>query len=488
MDWLDRIDWWGRNSPRTVAHRSGKDALTFGELLARSDALASHLRRTLPADRSPLVVMGHKQPEMLIGFLGSIKAGHPYVPVESSVPPHRVDQIVSAASASLILTPSDIAHLSDESDVVPRVRLAPSDPYYVMFTSGSTGEPKGVVVTAGCLSSFLAWMMGEHTFVDGRETFLNQVPFSFDVSVMDLYPSLMTGGTHLSLTNEEFADPKRLHYTLARSNATIWVSTPTFAQMCLAERTFSSERLPLLRRFIFCGETLAPDIASELLDRFPQAEVWNTYGPTETTVATTSLRIDRDILARYSPLPVGYPMPGSSILVSDVDAPGQPAAPDQQGEIVIAGPTVSAGYIGRPDLTDRAFFSLDGQRAYRTGDAGHYDGRLLFCDGRLDAQIKLHGYRIELGDVEANLRAVPGVRDAIVVPVGAEGRVDSLAAFVVLAERPPGSDFDISRLLRTQLGERVPSYMLPRRFLLLDAFPMNINGKADRRRLTEMLK
>ena len=135
--------------------------------------------------------------------------------------------------------------------------------------------------------------------------FLNQAPFSFDLSVMDLYSSLATGGTLFSITQEQVAEPRRLFEALAGSGVTVWVSTPSFARMCLMQPTFASPMLPEVRKFWFCGETLAPEIAAELLRRFPRAEVWNTYGPTEATVATTSIQVTNSVLDRYNPLPVG---------------------------------------------------------------------------------------------------------------------------------------------------------------------------------------
>ena len=148
-----------------------------------------------------------------------------------------------------------------------------------MFTSGSTGEPKGVPITYGCLQSFLRWILAEHAFLEGREVFLNVVPYSFDVSLMDTYPALVTGGTVTSVTKAEVANPRQLYQLLATSALTTWVSTPSFAQMCLVEPTFNQGMLPRLERFLFCGETLAPEVASQLLDRFPAAEVWNTVRP-----------------------------------------------------------------------------------------------------------------------------------------------------------------------------------------------------------------
>jgi D-alanine--poly(phosphoribitol) ligase subunit 1 len=484
MNIIDRVDNWGRTAPDRLAHVSGDRSLTYGELVRRSDALAAHLAQSLPDDKSPVVVLGHKEPELLIGFLGAIKAGHPYVPVDTVLPAQRVERIVATSGAKVTLTPESVAALASSAEPAPGRRLEPSDPYYIMFTSGSTGEPKGVVITLGCLNSFLEWMLSEHAFEEG-ETFLNQVSYSFDVSFMDTHVSLVSGGTVFCIAKDEVNNPKQLYQALARSGVTTWVSTPSFANMCLAERSFAKGMLPRVQRFLFCGEALPPDVATQLLERFPGAEVWNTYGPTEATVATTSIRIDRGILAQYSPLPIGYSMPGSRVLIMDESVHEVPAG--DRGEIVIAGPNVSPGYLNRPDLTAKAFFKLDDKPAYHTGDWGYTRNGLLFCDGRMDFQLKLYGHRIELGDVEANLRALPAVRDAVVLPVIKDGHPESLVAFVILSQRPPGTDFEVSNNLRVQLAERIPNYMVPRKLRFVDTFPMTVNGKADRRKLAELL-
>src|SRR5262249_907813 len=161
--------------------------------------------------------------------------------------------------------------------------------YYIMFTSGSTGEPKFVPITYGCLQSFLRWTLAQHAFEEGREVFLNVVPYSFDGSWMDTYPALVTGGTVASVPTARMAHARPPEERLAAWALASWVSAAWFAQMCLVEPSFNQGMLPRLGRFLFCGETLAPEVASQLLDRFPAAEVWNTYGPTEATVATTSL-------------------------------------------------------------------------------------------------------------------------------------------------------------------------------------------------------
>lgn len=485
MDILERIEHQARTAPDRTAHRSGGRELTYGALAARSDALAASLVGELPDDGSPVVILGHKEPELLIAFLGVAKSGHPYVPVDDAVPAQWVDQIMANSGARLLLTPAIADERSRGGGAPPPRRRDPDDPYYIMFTSGSTGTPKGVVITWGCLDHFLKWMLEEQSFAERDETFLNQVPYSFDVSMMDTYTALTTGGTIVSVGRDCISDLKKLYGTLSSSGVTVWVSTPSFARMCLVEPGFSSAMMPALRKFLFCGETLAPEVAAQLLARFPAAEVWNTYGPTEATVATTSVKVDAGLLARYPALPIGFPMPGTEMPVFDES--GNPVPDGERGEIIIAGPNVSPGYLNRPDLTEKAFFQWRGHRAYHTGDWGRYRDGMLFFEGRIDNQIKLHGHRVEIGHVEANLCSLPSVQDAVVVPVTKQGQVESLVAFVILKERGEGSDFVIGNALRAQLAERVPAYMLPRKFQLVESLPMNANGKADRKKLAASL-
>ena len=485
MYWFDRILAWGVERPDRVALVSGSRRVTYGELIGRVHGLAAHLSSMLPDDGSPVAVVGHKEPEMVMGFLAAALAGHPYVPIDSATPEARVSRILEVAGVSRTLTVPDIARLATPSEPRPADRRPDDHPYYVIFTSGSTGEPKGVVITRGCMSSFIRWMLAEQKLEPAAECFLNQVVYSFDVSVMDLYLSLTTGGTHLSLTRDDIADFKRLFSVLAESTVTVWVSTPSFARLCLAEPRFDRRMLPAVRRFLLAGETLAPEIARQLLARFPGAEVWNMYGPTEATVVTTSVQVTADLLAQHAVLPIGYPKPGTAVFVA-AEAGLEPLA-GQRGEIVIAGDNVSPGYLGRPDLTALRFADYHGQRAYLTGDIGHVENGLVFFDGRRDHQVKLHGYRVELGDVEANLCALEGIHDAVVLPVLRNGEVDSLAAFVITQSEAPGSDTAGSLWLRARLGDRVPSYMLPRTVRFLDRFPMTANGKVDRLKLAESL-
>jgi len=481
MDIVGRIDAWSRTRPNNVAHVSGARQMTYAELSERSDAVAAYLSRRVPDNRSPIAVVGQKESEMVTGFLGCIKAGHPYVPLDNTLPRQRIDDIVSVAGVGATLTPEVIREAERERGQAGPIRpLSAADPFYIIFTSGSTGTPKGVPITLECLTDFLEWMEDEQQFRD-TEVFLNQVPYSFDVSIMDTYLGLLTGGTVFSIDREQITNPIKLYQALASSGVTIWVSTPTFVQVCLVERRFDQTMLPGVDRFFLAGEALAPSLVAQLHDRFPNSTVWNMYGPTEATVVVTSVRIDREMVRRYPSLPIGFPKPRTRIEILDNE--GRSVAPGERGEIVIAGPNVSPGYLNRPDATERAFFRRDGLRAYRTGDAGHYEDGMVFFDGRLDSQVKLHGFRIELGDVETHLRALSRVQEAVVLPVTREGRVEALQAFVILTGAREGSDFEMANALRAQLAERLPAHMLPRKFRFLDTFPMTANGKVDRQNL-----
>jgi D-alanine--poly(phosphoribitol) ligase subunit 1 len=422
---------------------------------------------------------------MLVAFLGCVKSGRPYVPLDNALPQRRVDKVMQEANPASILTPEKIREISEACVPPVPARLRRDDPFYILFTSGSTGDPKGVVISLGCLEHFVGWMLAEQQFVEQGETFLNQAPFSFDLSVMDLYCSLATGGTLFSISRDLVANPKLLYRSLAASGVTTWVSTPSFAHFCLADEGFNRTLLPRVQRFLFCGERLPAQVAATLRQRFPGAEVWNTYGPTEATVATTSVQIDDSVLQAHASLPVGRPMPGTEVLVTNEQ--GAVLGEREAGEIVVAGPNVAHGYLGREHSAPSPFFSYQGKRAYRTGDRGFFRDGLLFFEGRIDQQIKLNGHRIELGDVEANLRRLDVVRDGAVLPVRKKELISSLAAFVVLHARDDSSNFELARQIRGKLGAHLPAYMLPRRIVFLDALPLTANGKVDRVALANLL-
>lgn len=470
-----------------TAHTNGVSAMTYRELWGRANALANWLDKSFPDNHAPVAVHGHKEPEIAAAFIGSVLAGRAYVPLDQSLPEARIEAIVETALPAAVLTPEEISKLTadwESCECRTPSDAAADDAFYIMFTSGSTGNPKGVVITHGCLEAYMDWMLVEQTFVRGAETFLNQAPFSFDISGTDLWLGLITGGTVVSITKDDVSNPAQLYAKLRKHPVTTWGSTPSFVQMCMVERSFGTEMMPHLQRFILCGETLAHKTASTMLTRFPKAEVWNTYGPTEATIATTSVLVNEALLKEHNPLPIGRSMIGS--VVSILSPNGTNTSDGERGEIIITGPNVSPGYLKRPDLTEKVFFTREGQRAYKTGDRGYEKDGLIFFEGRMDFQVKLFGHRIELGDVESNIRAVPGIIDAVVLPVERRGIVDSLAAFVVAREMPE-NETKAAKALRETVGKTLPEYMLPRKIIFLESFPMNTNGKADRKALAARL-
>ncbi len=440
------IDHWAEVLPERAAHVWRDEQLTYGELRERSDALACYVRSR--AERGAAVVVhGHKESGMLVGFVACLKAGHPYVPIDVGLPANRIEKIMRHARAALVLSPGAeldaviARHRGERPD--PGMRLRSEENVYIMYTSGSTGEPKGVQITLANLSGFVAWAREVHPLA-GATRFLNQAPFSFDLSVMDLYLSLTSGGTLHSVDRQMIANPLELRAALAAANVEVWVSTPSFAEMCLADRAFDTAHLPALATFLFCGETLPPSCVRRLHARFPGARVYNLYEPTEATVAVTSVLVDEAMLAAFPRLPLGTSRADTRLELVN-------------GEIVIDGPCVSPGYLHAPELTARVFAGT----RYRTGDAGEYQRGELIFGGRLDLQVKLSGYRIELEDVARNLESVPAVERAVVLPIEHAGRCDALAAFVVLR---PGVTATPAAL-RTELALRVPSYMVPRDIL-----------------------
>lgn len=532
---IETIDQWAAVSPERVAHQYRERALTYSKLKMDSDALALWIHETNSTQKTPIVVYGHKENEMLIAFLACVKAGHPYVPVDTSVPLERVRQILEASGTSLLLSPQEVPkelkltgvtikeNLNRENESFnfiarylgqapdPEWGVDQEDVYYIIFTSGSTGTPKGVQISLKALESYLNWVNPTYGAEKMKEVFLNQAPFSFDLSVMDLYMSLSNGGTLWSIDKKEIANPRELFHSFARSGVTFWVSTPSFADICLMDKSFNQELLPDLKRFLFCGEVLANDTASKLLERFPKAQVENLYGPTEATVAVTTVTITPEFLQRYNPLPVGRVKADGQILICDTEvlneelirakeinseqhagisnlaAPPQSLQDGERGEIVIAGPNVSVGYLNRPEQTQKSFFTFcdsTGQswQAYRTGDAGILEDGMLHFFGRLDFQVKLHGYRIELGDIEENLRKLPEVENAVVLPMERRGKVDYLHAFLTTSVKVE-NEFEMAQKLREGLHKNLPDYMLPRRFTFLETMPMTPNGKVDRRAL-----
>lgn len=499
MKLLLDIQQHAMDTPGLAAFREETGDLSYKELWEHSDQVANFIMEEYNLPRqTPIIVYGHMEKELPVAFLGSVKAGYPYIPVDTSIPNERVHRILENSGAGLIINVSkgdipfehqdipiltlDSINVNDQKVTDPNNWVQEDELFYIIYTSGSTGNPKGVQISASNLESFLDWMaedfpLGQH------KVFLNQAPFSFDLSVMDLYPAFQSGGTVFGLSKEIINKPKVLFNTFEESNIQVWTSTPSFIQICLMDPSFNSEKMPQLELFLFCGEVLPVSVANELRNRFPQAKIFNTYGPTEATVAVTSIEITDQVLSTYTALPVGYSKQDTQVII--MNDHGEVAADGEEGEIVIAGPSVSKGYLGAPHLTEKAFFSYNGTWAYRTGDVGSSQNGCIFYQGRLDFQIKMHGYRMELEEIEFNLTQCQYVQSAVILPYIKEGKIEYLIATIVPTEHSFEKEYELTSCIRKELSEKLPAYMIPRKFVYKDSLPITANGKMDRNRIKE---
>lgn len=503
MDIIAEIKTIAKEDPNRPAFVFRREQISYGELWKRSCRLALHLLGEGLDPKQPIPVYGHKSVWMPVCFLACSLSGHTYVPMDVNMPDGRIADIIHAVASPLVLAAEELAEVrgahqmdrrmleeiclkeavpAEETEFLPG--LADDDIHYMIFTSGSTGKPKGVKVTHANLNAYLSWSPG---LVEGRRgIFLNQAPFSFDLSVMDTYTGLATGSTVACLDRDLIRDVTAAVEFIRKNGVNYWVSTPSFADLAMGEPRFDAKHLPGISRFLFCGEPLSPRTVCGLRERFPDARIINTYGPTETTVCVTAAEITDEILKTESLLPVGYAKPGTEIYAADAEGRRLPGG--QVGELIINGDTVAAGYYHNDKQTAEHFFrDEEGIASYRTGDMGYVrkDG-MVYCSGRADGQVKLHGYRIELGDIEKNLLALEGVDGAVVLPKMRDGVVHSLAA-LVLQKEGWDSSYARRKYIRQSLGERVPSYMVPKKVVLLNAFPMTMNGKLDRKALEELI-
>lgn len=578
IDVLKRVDYFANNTPNRIAFKSVCGEITYSQLWEAAKKL-SKLIRNLQAEgelepKAPIAVYGHKEPQMLVSFIGCALARHPYCPLDRSMPDTRIDDILrtintpfwikceEAEARILELNASNLgerdeyqadkeyeageAHETDSSEIN---EIEPSDVAYIIFTSGSTGKPKGVEVTIENLGNFLEWMTGVGSSIDDKEgrVFLNQAPYSFDLSVMDTYTALACGGTIASLDKGTMTTPADTMEFLKNQQVNYWVSTPSFVDMILAEKTFNSQNYPDIKVFFFCGERLTKTTANKLIEAFPNAKLINTYGPTESTVAISSVEICSEHIDSQDELPVGVVKSGTEVFIRSEDGTildllnenidnekidnekveeglkpkDAPASqemekgfkqkealayqepekgfkqnddlvsqePEEIGEILIEGNTVAKGYFKMPEKTALAFEVVkmkNGQfrRLYHTGDLGYFKNGMLYCVGRTDLQVKVHGYRMELGDIEANILLKEDVEAVCVVPKRKDGKIRSLVAYVVSPSAC--GTFEDAKSIKQHLRGLLPEYMIPKKIKFVDRLPMTSNGKVNRKALEEV--
>ncbi|QJC51345.1 amino acid adenylation domain-containing protein [Paenibacillus albicereus] len=493
-----------RLTPEAVAVRSRSGSLTYRELDEASERLAGELRQRGIGRDSLVAVCMERCPELIVAIYGIFKAGAAYVPLAPSLPPERLSYMLDDCGAALVLTAS-------ESDPAPAVRELPrlgvaeavrsrldrapqaaghdgSSLAYVLYTSGSTGRPKGVMIEHRSVLNRLRWMQRAYPLA-ASDVILHKTPITFDVSVWELMWWSFAGASVFLLEPGGEKDPAAIARAVAEAGVTTMHFVPSMLHLFLedaAVRAAAEEgSLAPLRTVFASGEALAASHA----DRFEAivagrsgAELVNLYGPTEATVDVSFYNCSREG-RRGKSVPIGRPIDRTALYVLSDGLRMQP--PGVPGELCIAGVGLARGYLGREELTRQAFVPnpyRDGGRLYRTGDLARWlpDGQLEYL-GRLDHQVKLRGYRIECGEIEAALRRDGRIGEAVVLK---RSRFGAEAAEYLCAYYTAAAPLDESQL-REALARELPDYMIPAAFVRLEAMPLSPSGKTDRRALPD---
>ncbi|GKT02446.1 amino acid adenylation domain-containing protein [Acidovorax sp. SUPP3434] len=489
-----------RECPEAPALSFGERTLSYGELNARANRVAHRLMALGVGPETRVGIAMQRSVEMVVGLLAILKAGGAYVPLDPDYPADRLAHMVQDSGIGLVLVQSALrASLPglqelqvvelDQSDLPgldagpshdPAVELHGENLAYVIFTSGSTGRPKGAANRHGALHNRLAWMQQAYALT-AADAVLQKTPFSFDVSVWEFFWPLMTGARLVMADPGDHRDPARLVSLIQQHGITTLHFVPSMLQAFLGYEGI--EACTSLTRIVCSGEALHADAQAQVHRRLPGAALHNLYGPTEAAIDVTHWTCRND--GRAS-VPIGRPISGIRTYV--LDAQLNLTVPGVPGELYLGGLGLGRGYQHRAGLSADRFVAdpLDdaGGRLYRTGDLVRWsaDGQIEYL-GRIDHQVKIRGLRIELGEVEAQLLAQPQVREAVVMARQGAGGA-RLVAYVTPAPSGPDAALDTD-VLRVQLGQVLPDYMVPSTVVVLDALPLNTNGKVDRKALPE---
>jgi amino acid adenylation domain-containing protein len=466
-----------RRRPAATAVRARDGAVSYAELAEWSGRVAAALVAHGVRPGEPVGVCLSRDRLLPGALLAVLRARAAYVPFDPAHPGDRLTQLADDAGVRVVLarqetrpaaqavpgvTVIDVDRLAAPGEPRSLPEPDPHDTAYVLYTSGSTGRPKGVQVTHANLAAFVAAMSASPGMAQDDVT-LGVVPFSFDVFGYELWVTLARGAQLALADRDTTMDGHALAEWIRHTRATVATATPTTLRLLMAADWAGRAGL----RVISIGEILDVALAGSLAPRI--GELWNAYGPTETTIYSTITRVPEPMGDQA--VPIGGPIAGTRVHV--VDARGRLALPGTVGELWIAGAGVARGYLGRPDLTAERFVTgPSGERCYRTGDLVRWRRRTLEYLGRTDHQVKVRGQRIELGEIEAVLRSHPNVADAVVTVTGPAGEQD-LVGYVV--PRAPSSES-----FAGHLRAKLPSYMVPSRWVVLEALPTTANGKVDR--------
>ncbi|HEX8115349.1 MAG TPA: amino acid adenylation domain-containing protein [Kofleriaceae bacterium] len=478
--------------PDAIAVVGAGHSLSYAELERRSRALARRLRTHGAGPEVPIGVCARRSPEAVVTCLAILRAGATYLPLDPGYPAARLDLMIADAGVRTLLVepgaplafPPHVAVIAltpevFDGDAPLDVAVSPDHLAYIMYTSGSTGVPKGVMITHAAIRNTLAWMQDAYPLQPG-DLVAHKTSISFTDSIWEILWPPMVGARLAVIEDRNARFPRLLLQELHRLRVAVTQFVPAQMRQFLDEidRTGDPDPLPDLRWVFNGGEALPPALARDWFRRFPRTLMANAYGMTESAIYGTNFVVEP---ADGEPVVlVGYPIANERAYVLDRD--GQPCAPLCTGEIYLAGDSLARGYLGRPDLTAERFvpdpWGPSGARMYRTGDLGRRSSTgEIACLGRCDRQVKVHGGRVELGEVEATLARHPAVRQAVVT-ARRDGADHVLSAYYTCRAADPGP-----RELFRFLSAELPSYMVPARLIAVEAFPLTVNGKIDRERL-----
>jgi amino acid adenylation domain-containing protein len=509
--------------PEATAVVLGNEKLSYSQLERSSNQLAHTLREAGCKKGDRVCIVIPKSPAAIVSMIGILKAGCMHVPVDLTSPAARIRQILDACENRWVLAAGGAVSLLNDLLAEDRLRaalsigwmddqmptpglvrpafsradldVAPSgtvpqqgaaeDGSHILFTSGSTGVPKGVVITHSNVIAFVRWAL-KHFRIDPTDRFSGHTPFHFDLSTFDIFGTLTAGAQlHLVPTETALVPPKLAEF-IRESKLTQWFSVPSVLNYLAKFNALRHNDFPSLRRVLWCGEVLPTPALIYWMERLPHARFTNLYGPTEATIASSYYDVMVCPEDPTTTIPIGKACDDEQLFVLDDQL--QPVPPREIGDLYIAGAGLSPGYWRDPEKTAGAFSHSalavrSGGRLYRTGDLAWRDEEgLVYFAGRTDTQIKVRGYRIELGEVETALNSLGRLEECAVVAI----QTDNFGGWMICCAYVGCPGIEVSaNSLREHLKKLLPSYMFPVRWMPYDALPKNANGKIDRPRLRE---
>ncbi|AXY73691.1 amino acid adenylation domain-containing protein [Paraflavitalea soli] len=484
-------------NPEKIAVVKGTHAMTYETIDQRSGQLARYLLQHTSGAKARIAICMHNSVETVLSILGILKAGFTFVPIDSSLPAERIAFILQDSAPEIMLTSgvlnnhafpaglkvTDLADLSllDEYETGrPGIGISPTDACYIMYTSGTSGAPKGVIVTHASLMNYLRWAAAQYTG-NGQQlsSFAFFTSISFDLTITSILVPLIAAGSVNSYTGQEPAD--MLATILADNKTGVLKLTPSHLRLLAAvlkERTDIQPQHSLIHTFIVGGETLHTALAQEIAGYFPQAAIYNEYGPTEATVGCMIHRYSPED-DRYAAVPIGKPISNTHLFL--LDEKGKTVPDGATGELYVGGACLSQGYLNNEELTALKFVCpVKGSSAtyYRTGDlAKKLPGGLYSYIGRKDTQVKINGYRIEPGEIENYARKHPAISDTTVICKMDNAQSPLIILYYVADQALPEA------VITGFLAGFLPAYMMPHQLIAVPAIPLNANGKADTRLL-----